>query len=136
MKLALKTLLSIDEHPPCEVSVLLTNRDVIRTMNREYRGIDQATDVLTFVAAPNPSSVLGDIAIAVDVALSQAEARKIPLAQELTYLALHGGLHLLGMDDETDGERDAMIARMNEIAVVLGMPPDEDWHTMSEVMDG
>lgn len=105
-------------------------------MNREYRGIDQATDVLTFVAAPNPSSVLGDIAIAVDVALSQAEARKIPLAQELTYLALHGGLHLLGMDDETDGERDAMIARMNEIAVVLGMPPDEDWHTMSEVMDG
>ena len=112
--------------PQFDLAVLLTNDTEIRELNREYRGIDKATDVLSF-SQYNPNhvvgmpAVLGDVIISVDTAQRQAEsgclerlkasmtARDLDptswgLDEEITFLALHGVLHLIGYDhlEETD----------------------------------
>jgi probable rRNA maturation factor len=110
------------------VSVLLTDDAAIRDLNKRFRGIDESTDVLSFPSGEKDP--LGDIAIAVPYAQNQAEARGVALTQELGYLAIHGTLHLLGYDDETDEDRTAMVLKMNEAAVDAGLKPDEDWHSI------
>jgi probable rRNA maturation factor len=91
-----------------EVTVALVSDRQVRTLNRAYRGIDTATDVLSFPAAPDArrgrrEALLGDIVIARGVARRQAKAESHPEATELRVLALHGLLHLLGYDHEADG---------------------------------
>jgi probable rRNA maturation factor len=100
-----------------EVSVALVSDARVRALNRTYRGIDHATDVLSFpaadlVAAPRggPSRVLGDIVIATGVAARQAAAAGHPLAAELRVLALHGLLHLAGYDHEREQDQGEMLA--------------------------
>lgn len=111
-----------------EVSVLLTDDPTIRDLNRTYRKLDQATDVLTF---PGPKfGPLGDIAISVDTAKRQARFRRDTLANEIVFLTIHGGLHLLGYDDETEPERADMIVRMNAVAAALGICTDPAWSSM------
>jgi probable rRNA maturation factor len=90
------------------VTIALVSDARIRALNRQYRGKDYATDVLSFPAAAPPahSSVhLGDIVIARGVATRQARAQGHARAVELKILALHGLLHLLGYDHEADGGR-------------------------------
>jgi probable rRNA maturation factor len=88
-----------------EVTVAIVSDRQIRTLNRRYRGVDQATDVLSFPHAPDLAPVphLGDIVIARGVARRQAMAEAHPEATELRVLALHGLLHLIGYDHEADG---------------------------------
>lgn len=78
----------------------------MQALNRIFRGINQPTDVLAFPAGPSilpeDDNYLGDIVISVDSAERQAERRKSTLHSELRVLALHGYLHLLGFDHETD----------------------------------
>lgn len=113
-----------------EVSILLATDEAVRELNRAYRGIDSATDVLSFPAAAMPGAPLGDIAIAIPFARSQAKARGVALGLELAYLAIHGVLHLLGWDDASDEERDAMLVEMNRIAVEAGLPTDDAWGSL------
>lgn len=76
----------------------------MRAMNRDYRGKDVTTDVLSFPVGPTPDGFhLGDVVISVPVARRQAEERGHTLARELRLLLLHGVLHCLGHDHETDG---------------------------------
>ena len=82
-----------------EVTIALVSDARMRTLNRTFRGVDHATDVLSFPASP---TALGDIAIATGVATRQAEAAGHSLGTELRVLALHGLLHLLGFDHDTD----------------------------------
>lgn len=110
---------------PGEVALLLTDDEHIRRLNRDFRGIDAPTDVLTF--PDDAPGRLGDVAIAVPYARRQAAHRGVGIGQELGYLAIHGALHLMGMDDTTDSERDSMQREMNRIAVRIGLPPDEAW---------
>jgi probable rRNA maturation factor len=83
------------------VSVLLTGDAGIRRLNREFRGKDKATDVLSFPAPP-ASGTAGDLAISVDTAARQAKEQGHALGAEVRILALHGLLHLAGFDHETD----------------------------------
>ena len=83
------------------VCVALVSDARIRALNRQYRGADTTTDVLSFPSGGDPS--LGDIVIATGVARRQAAAAGHALSTELKVLALHGLLHLLGYDHETDG---------------------------------
>lgn len=83
-------------------SCLLTTDAELRRLNREFRGKDQATDVLSFPACA-PAPLLGDIAISLDRARVQARALGHTITEEVSILLLHGVLHLLGMDHETDG---------------------------------
>lgn len=77
----------------------------MRALNRQFRGKDAVTDVLSFPAThmPGVSSFLGDIVIAAGVAARQAREAGHPVNTELRVLALHGLLHLLGYDHDTDG---------------------------------
>jgi probable rRNA maturation factor len=85
-----------------EVSVLLTEDEAIRTLNRTYRGKDKATDVLSFPAAETAVGIAGDLVISLETALRQAEERGHSLETEIRVLLLHGLLHLAGYDHEVD----------------------------------
>jgi probable rRNA maturation factor len=88
-----------------EVSVLLTSDRKIRRLNREYRGKDKATDVLSFPADPliqKQEKIAGDLAISVETARKQCIEQGHALACELQVLILHGLLHLAGYDHEND----------------------------------
>lgn len=110
-----------------KVSVLLTDDEPIRTLNREHRGIDEPTDVLTFPGGDFPGAPLGDIAISAPMARAQARARGIPWEVELAYLAIHAGLHLAGFDDETEADLRRMQAEMASMAQICGLPVDPEW---------
>lgn len=86
-----------------QVSVLLTTDAAIRKLNRQFRGKNKATDVLSFPAeAMGPEKIAGDLAISVDTARRQSTGCGHSLATELKVLMLHGLLHLAGYDHETD----------------------------------
>ena len=110
-----------------ELAIVLTDDAQLHTLNLQYRGIDQPTDVLSFPAdpadlPPGEPAYLGDILISVPYAARNAEAAGWSLAEELRLLAVHGLLHLLGHDDETDAGADAMHA----MEVELGVRPADD----------
>lgn len=90
-----------------QVTVMLTTDKAIRRLNRQFRGKNKATDVLSFPAAPMPGvkpseQIVGDLAISVDTALKQANGQGHPLRTEIKVLMLHGLLHLAGYDHEAD----------------------------------
>jgi probable rRNA maturation factor len=84
-----------------EVALLLTGDRAVRALNRRYRGKDKPTDVLSFPGAGGEAG-LGDIVISVETAARNAREHGRTLPQELDILALHGFLHVLGYDHETD----------------------------------
>jgi len=84
-----------------ELSVLITGNDEIRVLNRDYRKIDKATDVLSF--AMEDPEVLGDVVISYEKMLSQAKEFKVTPDEELARLLVHGLLHLLGYDHVKGG---------------------------------
>jgi probable rRNA maturation factor len=94
------SLLVADRSPGGPFSVVLVSDRAIHRYNREYRGQDKATDVLSF---PGDDAYLGDILISVENAYDQARRSKVlTLESNIRRLALHGLLHLMGYDHETD----------------------------------
>ncbi|MGA8090087.1 MAG: rRNA maturation RNase YbeY [Terracidiphilus sp.] len=103
------------------VSVLLTTDAAIRRLNRQFRGKNKATDVLSFpAAAPGPLKIAGDLAISIPTARRQAEERGHSLAIEIKVLMLHGLLHLAGYDHETDAGQ--MARREQSLRAALRLP--------------
>ncbi len=84
-----------------EVAMVLTGDRSLRALNARYRGQDKPTDVLSF-PGPGGAHGLGDIVISVEAAARNAKGLRRTLPQELEVLALHGFLHVLGYDHETD----------------------------------
>jgi probable rRNA maturation factor len=90
-------------------------------MNREFRGLDKATDVLSFPAEmPGPEKIAGDLAISVETARKQAAACGHSLGTEIKVLMLHGLLHLAGYDHESDSGQ--MRRREQQLRARLGLP--------------
>jgi probable rRNA maturation factor len=87
-----------------ELAVVLTGDRALRALNARYRGQPRPTDVLTF-PGPGGEQGLGDVVISVETAARNARAYGRSLAQELEVLVLHGFLHALGYDHETDDGR-------------------------------
>jgi probable rRNA maturation factor len=95
-----------------EVSLVLTGDRAVRALNARYRGKDRPTDVLSFPGGASEGE-LGDIVISVETAARNARALGRTLPQELDVLALHGFLHVLGYDHETDdGTMDRLERRL------------------------
>jgi len=95
------------------VSVLFCSDARMRTLNRRWRGKDKSTDVLAFPANGAGRGFLGDIVISVPYAKREARRRREPATREVDRLLVHGLLHLMGYDHETDnGEMDAIEARL------------------------
>jgi probable rRNA maturation factor len=120
--------------PDCELSLTLTSDKSIRVLNRDYRGKDRATDVLSFsqieergVAPPDPRAIanthgmpLGDVVISIDTALTQSREYGVKPAERLRTLLIHGFLHLLGYDHErSPSQARKMFARERELAALL-----------------
>lgn len=112
---------------PQAVSVVLriTDSDESRTLNRDYRGKDLPTNVLSFPfeAPPGvPDSHLGDLVICAEVVVAEATAQaKVPAAH-WAHMVVHGVLHLRGYDHLDDVEADIMEGREREILATLGFP--------------
>ena len=137
-----RTVLSAEGQPETtEVSITLTTDDEVHSLNREYRGIDAPTDVLSFecdgydddfdagdayddAGVPDDEPfLLGDIVIAADVARAQTARFGTTPQQELAVLLVHGLLHLCGWDHvHSDEEAEAMEARERELLAQAGYP--------------
>ena len=125
-----KVLLTLDnmeklEEEITEVSIAFVDDDAMTELNKKFRGKKKTTDVLTFRADDSynePSASgrpLGDIVISVDQARRQAIDEKHSLATEIRYLVVHGLLHALGYDHETDkGEMNAL---EQEVRAIVGL---------------
>jgi len=87
--------------------VVLADDATVRSLNRVYRGQDRTTDVLAF-PQDGRGGLLGDVVISVEQAARQARRARHPLSHEVALLAIHGTLHLLGYEDETEAGRRAM----------------------------
>ncbi|MFA4991346.1 MAG: rRNA maturation RNase YbeY [Candidatus Omnitrophota bacterium] len=103
-----------------ELSLVFVDDAYIKDLNRKYRGVDSATDVLAFYLREkkgfNPDNpVIGDVVISVETAMREAAARKIPVQKEMDLYLVHGILHLLGYDDEKTGDRKKMRSMEKEI---------------------
>ena len=113
-----------------ELAVMLTDDAGIRTLNKNWRGIDKPTNVLSFPALPptgpagpdDAPRILGDIAIAFETTRSEADDEQKPFDHHLSHLAVHGFLHLIGYDHEADDDAEAMEALETEILAQLGIP--------------
>jgi probable rRNA maturation factor len=106
------------------LTLLLTAAERVRELKRPYRGVDRATDVLSFPFGeplPDGGQYLGDVAIAVPVARAQAAAAGHSLEAELVLLAVHGILHLLGYDHAQAGEKARMWAAQAQLLEQLGV---------------
>lgn len=105
----LKLVLEEKGRNSAEVSVVFVDDGEMRNLNRNYRGLNKSTDVLAFpmnegrFAAINPD-LLGDVVISVPTARKQAELHEHSIERELTILLIHGLLHLMGYDHQTDKE--------------------------------
>ncbi|HYW64846.1 MAG TPA: rRNA maturation RNase YbeY [Bradyrhizobium sp.] len=113
-----------------ELAVMLTDDAGIRTLNRNWRRIDKPTNVLSFPAlqptgAPSPDDaprMLGDIAIAYETTRSEADDEQKPFDHHLSHLAVHGFLHLVGYDHESEAEAEIMENLERDILGTLGIP--------------
>lgn len=131
------------------VTLTLTDNEGIRELNREYRGLDKPTDVLSFPLRGGPgddadirydddfetleeelpedaendpfAELLGDIVISVPRALEQAQDYGHGADREMGFLFVHGFLHLIGYDHETDEQEKAMFAKQEEILSKAGL---------------
>jgi probable rRNA maturation factor len=94
-----------------ELAIVLSDDSAIRALNRNWRGKDEATNVLSFPAlrnGPRLGSYIGDIVIAYQTAAREAAAENKPFRDHLAHLAVHGYLHLIGYDHETDRAAERM----------------------------
>jgi len=106
-------------HHPAEITVRIVDAGEGRALNREYRGKDYATNVLTFGYAHEPV-VSADLVLCAPVVAEEAERQRVPLEAHYAHLLVHGTLHAQGYDHERDDEARAMEARESEIVQRLG----------------
>jgi probable rRNA maturation factor len=104
------------------VTVLLTDDAQVQALNREFRGKDAATNVLSFPAAETARPHLGDVALAYGVCAREALAQRKLLDHHLAHLTVHGVLHLLGYDHEAEAEAEAMEQTERRVLERLGVP--------------
>jgi probable rRNA maturation factor len=130
---------------PAELAIVLSHDSAIKALNRDWRGKNTATNVLSFPAAPagpwpkprksgkktsrnttrksrSPIPYIGDIVIAYQTTAREAEAEGKPFSHHLAHLAVHGFLHLLGHDHETDRDAEKMESLERRILRRLAVP--------------
>jgi probable rRNA maturation factor len=118
-----ETARCLPQHPAeCELAVVLTDDAAVRVLNRRWRGVDKPTNVLSFPASGRTPTLLGDIVIAFETTAREAEVENKPFAHHLAHLAVHGYLHLLGYDHESDDTADAMERLERSILARLEVP--------------
>lgn len=111
-----------------EIAIALSSDAVVRALNATHRMKDKATNVLSFPAppgmpvAPGSPRFLGDIVLAVETVMREAGEQSLPPTHHLQHLVVHGLLHLLGFDHQTDAEAERMERLETVILARLGIP--------------
>lgn len=104
---------------PIDMAVVLTDDKTIRLLNRDYRGMDKPTNVLSFPSGEAPPKkgvyALGDVILSYDTLEREAKAQGKPLRQHAVHLLVHGTLHLLGFDHDND----KTAARMERLEIKI-----------------
>lgn len=121
---AINAALDIHHKKHSEVSLVFVDDAYIHQLNRDYRGVDKPTDVLSFAMdegeempqGPEPDHVLGDVVISLETAQRQALEYGHSFEREIAFLAVHGALHLLGYDHQT--EEDTRVMRQQEESIL------------------
>ena len=119
-------LSSEKDNRPVELSLIITSDEEVHKLNRDYRGIDSTTDVISFalsenkddtefITPPDRISRLGEVIISYPQAASQARENKQTIKAELAWLVVHGLLHLLGYDHQDDKSEAIMRKREDKI---------------------
>jgi len=131
IRAALTVLAQEGENPASAISIVITDNAGVAELNRDFRGIDSPTDVLSFPADPLPPELadqlgdeapyLGDLIIAYPYALSQAEREHHPPSDSFMLLVVHGTLHLLGYDHNTPETRAEMWSAQDTALLRLGI---------------
>ena len=112
---------------PREVTLVLTDDDEMRELNRTWRGKDSSTNVLSFPVgepvgeAHGEPSPLGDIVLAGEAVIEEAKVKGIPAADHAAHLVVHGMLHLLGFDHERDADAERMESFETKVLAGLGI---------------
>ena len=115
------------EDTELEFSVIIVDNKRIHEINKEYRGIDRPTDVISFALEDSEDveienyRILGDIYISIDKVREQAKTYGHSFTRELCFLTVHGFLHLLGYDHMRPEEEKIMFARQEEILNGFGI---------------
>ena len=126
LRKAATQILSVSGSIDVDWSVVLTDDDEIRELNRSYRGVDRPTDVLSFAQTVDsvvvaPDGLLGDVVVSVEQAARQAPGGD--LGAEILRLLAHGLCHLLGFDHATDAEEQRMLREESRLLQPLGLAP-------------
>jgi probable rRNA maturation factor len=126
-KIVRQVLMAEKVAPPYEMSLVFTDSETVKQLNRDYRGVDEPTDVLAFYMLPQkeadssfalpPDGVtrLGEVIISYPQAVEQAKEQGHSTKRELALLIIHGVLHLLGYDHEEAGEEAKMREKEKEL---------------------
>jgi len=131
-EIAEKCLVLEDVDPQAEISLVFMDDYGIQELNKEYRGKDMPTDVLSFALLETGEDeltiidgeqelLLGDIIISLETAWRQAQEYNHSLEREISYLMVHGLLHLLGYDHMTDEDQEVMRRREEELLEEAGL---------------
>lgn len=112
-------ILSVLGYPDSELSVSIVGDRTIRRLNRDYLGRDKTTNVISFSLQEGEfgginAQALGDVVVSADTAAREAEEGGLTFDQRLTFLLLHGILHLTGFDHERSGEQEARLMEAKE----------------------
>lgn len=122
-----KSLEVLEMENDYEVSISFVNNEEIKELNRDYRGVDSETDVLSFPMDDDmivPVPLLGDIIISVEKAFEQSKDYGHSLDREIAYLTAHSMLHLCGYDHMEDDEKILMRTKEKEIMKKIGIFKD------------
>ncbi len=114
---------------PASAAVALSSNAAVRELNAAYRGKDAPTNVLSFPAPALPPGItaegpreLGDVVLALETLVDEAKAAGVPPTHHFQHLLVHGVLHLMGYDHETDAEAERMEALETALLARLGIP--------------
>ena len=111
----------------CLFNIIIVDNNYIHKLNKEYRGIDRPTDVISFALEDEEDNVkldfrvLGDIYISLDKAYEQAELYNHSFLRELSFLTIHGLLHLLGYDHMVKEEEEIMFKKQDDLLNEFGI---------------
>lgn len=127
LKASAQMVLRQQKTPSAALTIVMMSDENARQLNREFRGVDAPTDVLSFPSGASPAPIsseppyLGDIIIAYPYTAAQAQSLGHPVGDSLALLAIHGTLHLLGYDHDTPENRARMWSAQADALGALGI---------------
>ena len=128
-----RAALAGEDRRPGELGIVLTGDAPVRELNRRWRGLDRATDVLSFGYDETPGAVInGDLIVSMDRVDVQAKRFRVTRGRELARLVIHGALHLAGLDHRTAAERKHMRAREAKLLMACA----KELRALERVLDG